>query len=420
MPADNSAARHMTFHTPLLEISNALGSTLELGELLTLILDLTMGELNGHQGSILLFNEESDQLQMLAAKGLPPEVIERGHVPRKGSIAEYVLENNEPLLLNDKVEDERFTSIAKQRPIKSSMCVPLRSQGKVIGTLNLTRSESREYFDEQDLHICVILASQAALSIERARLYEAMIKSTRLAAVGQTVSSISHCIKNMLTPLKGGESICRMGLDAKNWELVDQGCLLLKRNIDRVSLLVLDMLDYSKERQPFRKRFNLQLLVEEVFESVKLRDLEQRVKFGFQNHSGPEELYADRDQFFRSMLNLVGNAFDALANQEDGWIEVIADYRYPDDPACAGEALPDYPRTVGVRIVDNGPGIPEDAISQIYAPFYSTKGTKGTGLGLASTKKMVEEHQGQLRVESTPGQGATFIILIPEIPEPTE
>ena len=126
------------FSASLLEICQAIGSSLELRAILDTILGLCMAEMRAQEGSILLLNENDDRLEMLAACGLPEEIISKGYIPRKGSIAEWVIEKDRPLILNESPKSERdtqgdhFEALDNRRQIVSSMCVPLRARGRVL------------------------------------------------------------------------------------------------------------------------------------------------------------------------------------------------------------------------------------------------------------------------------------------------
>ncbi|MBI3735024.1 GAF domain-containing protein, partial [Candidatus Sumerlaeota bacterium] len=208
----------------LVSICNAMVSNLDLKSVLETILSVTLAEMRAQEGSVLLFNESQDRLEMLAALGLPEEIARRGYIPRKGSIAEWVIENDKPTIINGDVQSKNFSAAGRGRFIVSAMCVPLRASGKVIGTINLNRTDPEAgVFQKRDTDAMVILGSQAAVSIENSRLHEAIMRGERLAAIGQTVAGISHCMKNLLTSLKGGLSICEMGIEKQDWKLESQG-----------------------------------------------------------------------------------------------------------------------------------------------------------------------------------------------------
>ncbi|MCX7048106.1 MAG: ATP-binding protein [Candidatus Sumerlaeota bacterium] len=446
------AQRHMPYS--LFKICAAMTSTLELDELLGMILDLTLKELQAERGSILLYDEASDTLKMLAARGMPEEVARRGYIPRKGSIAEYVVDNNEPLLLNDGIADNRFTSIAGS--LRSSVCCPLRSKGNVIGTLNLTRLTG-DCFTPDDLDSLMIMATQAAVAIENARLIRENVESERLAAIGQTVSGISHCVKNMLTSLKGGMSLADLGIKQNDWSILQNGWKMLNRSVNRISLLVLDMLDFSKEREPSLRPCNMREILEDATEAVRF----EAEKFGIAIRQDlPAEaprVLVDGDQIFRCILNLATNAVDAVhsTEREDGWVQVGMKIQAPEgapadlpakDLSGTGASDASAPLTsvsatgapaasasavsasavsapaanksgqeiiLTIWVADNGGGIPADKQKDIFKPFFSTKGSKGTGLGLAVTQKVVREHGGRIELDNEPGKGVAFRLVVP-------
>lgn len=401
-----------TVNASLLSICQAMASKLELDEVLNTIITLTVRVMKAQQGSILLFDEHRDCLQMLATFGLPREIVEKGYIPRKGSIAEYVIENRQPLILNDRVQGERFKGIEDQRRIVSALCVPLMVSGHVLGTINLNRTEPLPGpFRDEDLDTMAILASQAAIAIENSRLHEANLRSERLAAIGQTVAGISHCIKNVLTGVRGGVSLIDMARQSEDWNLTAQGSDILRRNLDRLSSIVLDMLDFSKERKPNKQAVNLPTLIEDLVTSTSS---EGRLKgITIENRTDPQvlTLQADAQQIYRCLLNLVQNAMDATPKKGMVW---IGTERTTSRPALDRLGDKTARGAIILRVGDTGPGIDEQTRRNIFDPFFSTKGSKGTGLGLAVTRKIISEHGGSIEVESPPDHPTVFAIYLPD------
>ncbi len=399
----------------LLEVCLAIGSTLELEPLLDKIMGLMIADLMAHQGSILLFDRETDQLKMLASRGLPPHITKNGYIPRKGSIAEYVIEHNEPLMLNDTVDDARFSSVDGRSEIVSSMCVPLRAKGAVQGTINLNRLAPAEPFGESHKEAAMILATQAAISIENARLYEANLQAERLATVGQTVAGVSHSMKSIITSLRGGVTICEEARTDRDWDTMDKGWGLVMRNMQRLSSMAMEMLDYSKEnRETVKEEFEVEPVIRETFATVGSKAEIKNVELSSSIDIGAETLCGDQDQTFRAVLNLVENAIDAIDADSGGTVDVSVHMVKPGN----GHAIPiDIGQSLGavfIEVTDNGPGISDENKAKIFAPFFSTKGSKGTGLGLASTQKIIREHGGEIILESEPGAGAKFTIVLPK------
>lgn len=393
----------------LQDIFDVLASPRRFEDVLNRILDVSLRELQADQGSLLLV-EHSDgpTLRMLASRGLPAEVARRGYVPRKASISEYVLREQRAMIVNGENWTENFNplpdDIGVPREIRSALCVPLVARGHVLGTLNLNRMRRRKQFTEEDVEAATIIAGQAAIVIENKQLEEHLMQSERLAAIGQVVAGISHCMKNILFGVSGGISLTESGLEQKDEALMTEGFALLKRNSSVLSNIVLDLLDYCKERQPTRRRFNIAETLTEVVDSCehKARVLGVTVECSLP----PYLVYnGDRDQIFRASLNLAANAIEAVAEEFNGPSPVVR--------IEAGTTRLHGNEHLFITVSDNGPGIPEDAGSQIWELFYSTKGSKGTGLGLPATRKMVEEHGGRVEVQSEPGQGTRFRVLLP-------
>ena len=405
-------AMDVPLNASLLSICQAMGSSLELPQVLDTILLLSVNEMLAQQGSILLFDALNDRLRMLAATGLPEEIVKKGYIARKGSIAEWVIEHQQPLIINDKPRGNAYSPLDEKRQILSAMCVPLFARGKVLGTINLNRTGlDGDVFNESDLDIMVIMASQAAVAIEKSQLHETLLKSERLAAVGQTVAGISHCIKNVLTGVKGGISLIEMSSQAQNWEMNDTGADILRRNINRLSSIVLDMLDYSKEREPCRANILVDTLLSELIASLQSEAVARDVRLEKRLVDTDLAVEVDGQQLYRCLLNLIQNAIDAIG--KDGTVWVSAERSGDEshlhrlrDPKTAREA-------VIIRVGDTGPGIGEEDRRNIFEPFFSTKGSKGTGLGLAITRKIVEEHGGRIEVESPPESPAIFAITLP-------
>lgn len=412
MQSDNS------LNKSLFEICRAMTSSLEIPEVLDTILHLSAENLKAASGSILLYEEGSENLKMLASRGLPPNVVKRGHLHRKGSIAEWVIENDQPIIVNKRSDifPEEQDTEEETSAIKSALCVPLHAKGKIIGVINLNRyQDSDDVFHEDDLNILTILAGQAAICIDNARLYEQNMQQARMAAIGQTVAGISHCVKNMLTGLRGGLGILELAEGSKDWETVNKATGFIKGNVERISMLVMDMLDYSREKQPSRKNTDLDKLTKEVLSVVHYKAEMQEIEL-FQEVDPDARVHSvDSDQIFRCVLNLLENAIDAFEHPGKVTIRCLPLSETEAKTVLGGENdVKAYGKTVKITVEDNGVGIDPENLDHIFQPFFSTKKSKGTGLGLAVTWKIVSEHGGRILVDSEPGKGTAFHLVLPE------
>lgn len=423
-PTSNGAGGP-TAQYSLQDIFDTLASSLRFEEVLNRILDITLRELAADQGSLLLVeSKENPCLKMLASRGLPQEIVQRGYVRRRGSISEYVLRERRPLILNDdNPRTEHYETMSAEtstpRHIYSAMCVPLIARGHVLGTMNLNRVHRSRPFNEQDMETATIVASQAAIVIEHRALQEELLQKERLAAIGQIVAGISHCMKNVLCGVKGGMGLTEMGLQQDKRELAIQGFAVLKRNTEALSNIVLDLLDYSKERKPIRHAFQFDDVARMVESTVQFKAQSGHVTMKYTCEPGLG-FYGDRDQIFRAVLNLVSNAVEACAEStchgQPPTVEVsICQCQPPANGERPGGAIAqDLGQPwVHIEVRDNGPGIPEEVREQVWELFYSTKGSRGTGIGLAAARKTFTEHGGSIDMDSCVDQGTVFHVYMP-------
>jgi signal transduction histidine kinase len=254
-------------------------------------------------------------------------------------------------------------------------------------------------FTEDHLALAIALAHQAALAIEGTRYYQAMVQAERLAAVGQTIAALSHHIKNILQGLRSGTEILRMGIDGPDAELLRQGWKIVEKNQGKIYHLVLDMLSYSKDREPAVEPTDLNELAGEVVDLMKPRAAELKVALKTTFAAGLPRVPVDAEAIHRALLNLVGNALDAVEDRPDALVQI--------------DTLRENDDWVMVCVGDNGVGIPADKLGDIFKPFVSTKGARGTGLGLAVSRKIVREHGGEILVTSAPGEGSIFTLRLP-------
>lgn len=231
------------------------------------------------------------------------------------------------------------------------------------------------------------------------------LASDRLAVVGQTVAGLAHGIKNILTGLEGGVYVVETAMEDKDDELLRRGWTMIQNNINRVSGLVKDLLSYSKQRAPQYEESNPNLLAEEVcalFEVkalekgvVIVRDLDPRVGTIL-------KVFLDQRGIHTCLSNLVANAIDACeADKKKGAHEVVVRTRQDSDGDLVYE------------VSDNGAGMTEETKRKLFSSFYSTKGSRGTGLGLLVTSKIVMEHGGEISFETEADVGTTFSIRLP-------
>jgi signal transduction histidine kinase len=233
-----------------------------------------------------------------------------------------------------------------------------------------------------------------------------MVNAERLAAVGQTVAALAHDLKNILHNLQFGGQMLEQALADKDETFLQKGWRIIRANQGKIHDLVMNMLSYCKEREPCIEATDLNALVREVAELALPRAREKGIQLKLVRPDDSLPLVpCDPDAIHRALLNILGNALDAVEEVEGPRVLV----------GVAREKVIDPAKGAWVRIVvqDNGPGIPADRMADIFRPFVSTKGEKGTGLGLAVSRKILREHGGEVVVQSEEGKGSTFGLRLP-------
>ncbi len=390
----------------------AASHTLDIDQLLQRIMEFIFEWVETDRGCIMLIDRESEELtpkvfrHRRAARGAEKMRISQ-------TILDYVLEHREGVLTSDAKTDERWDTGASilKMGVREAICVPMQGRYDTVGIIyidtytppgQMIQNRQINRFTNEHLKLMIAIAHQAALAVEDTSYYSAMVQAERLAAVGQTIATLSHHVKNILQGIRGGSYLIEEGLKLSNTDLVRKGWSIVDKNQEKISNLVMDMLTFSKERQPERVAADLNRVVADVIELMEVRAADAGVRLQWQPAEGLPLWTFDPEALHRAILNVVTNAIDACEKSGDGCVQVWTDY--------------DQPRQVAVVAVqDNGEGIPEEELRRIFSVFESRKGSRGTGLGLPVSQKILKEHRGEIRVESTPNEGSTFFIEFPAI-----
>jgi signal transduction histidine kinase len=237
------------------------------------------------------------------------------------------------------------------------------------------------------------------------RLEQELIESERLAAIGQTVASLAHYMKNILFGLKGGVYLVNTASKGHETDSdsLETGWDMVERNLGRISDLVLDLLEYSRDREVEYEDCSPNEIGNEVCEDFAAKAREHGIEIVRDFDPSMRGVVLDPKIIRRCLSNLVANAIDACifdSNQQKEWVVRV-------------RTLLEDDGTVLFEVSDNGCGMDEEVKRKLFTTFFSTKEGRGTGLGLLITQKLVHEHGGTIRVESEPGAGSTFSIRLP-------
>ena len=364
--------------------------------------------------SLLLFDPVDETLYFHVALGGGgnPDALKQVRLRLGEGIAGVCAAERRSINVEDVRTDSRFfpkVDEQSQFETRSLLAVPLIAhesgaggEAGLVGVLEMLNKQGGGTFSDGDLHLMEMFSSVAGTAIARARLIKENIEAARLAAIGQAVAGLSHYTKNILTGMGGSVDLIDQGLAEDKLELLQRSWPILKRSTRRITNFVEDMLAYSKDRQPMREPCDLEAIFAEVYETFESLLTRRDVEYTVAVEPGAERVKVDARGIHRVLLNLVTNAADAVPRSR-GVIKVRA---YPSAS---------NPDDLIIDVSDNGEGVPLDIRQRIFEPFFSTKGSHGTGLGLAVTAKIVREHGGNIEVIDNHGTaGALFRLTLRE------
>lgn len=397
------------------QTTQAISHIVDVDELLPRILQLVFESIGADRGAILLADEAGELVpKVVRWRGEREDPDERMTISR--SIVDHVREQGQGVITSDAPADSRFGPAQSivDFGIREAICVPIQGRHTTLGVLyadiragtdfelsSAGKPVPKSKFTQEHLTLMAAIGHQAGLAIENTTFYQAKLQAERLAAVGQTIATLSHHIKNILQGIRGGSYLVDMGLNQKDEEVVRKGWTIVEKNQAKIYNMVLDMLSFSKDREPALEPADLNAVVAEVIELMQARADELGVALNWEPALWMPAVAIDVEGIHRAVLNIVTNAIDAAEGAESARVDVTTSWDAESE-------------TARVEVSDNGVGIAEEELASIFQIFASTKGSRGTGLGLPVSRKIVQEHGGKIVATSTVGQGSRFVVELPQ------
>ena len=402
----------------LYQLNASLGSSFGMDQVLEVVMDLVFEHVKADRGIILALDVKRNELIPKVVRTRDESGSDNGkhddkiHAAEKihasRTIINYVIEKSEGVLSSNAMTDSRFSKgkSVHNLGIRSALCVPIkcrRIDGKdgedIIGVIYIDSSVKNYTYSPDQLRLLTAIGLQAGLAIQNAKLYQQGLQAERLAAIGETTAALSHSIKNILQALRGGADVVEMGIKSGNVPQLTKGWRVVDRNLEKIYNLTMNLLAYSKDREPRLELINPKKLLDECVELLATAANNKGVMVVADVDKDHPAVPLDPDGMHQVIMNLLSNALDAVTPQE-GLIRIVCHYQAEE-------------RQTLIEVIDNGSGIPEPMMKHMFELFHSTKGNRGTGIGLAVARKIVEEHEGSISVQSRAGEGTTFTIRLP-------
>jgi two-component system sensor histidine kinase HydH len=402
--------------------NSGLMETLDIDEILRLVLEGVTKNIGFDRARLYLVNEKRNVLECKMAVGVDEERI-KGIVlpldPVDSIVARSIVEKK-PFVIPDASQDPRVNPVLKEKfSLHSLVVIPLFAKEKALGAIAADHIEPGKNITTEALESVMTFAQQAGLAIHNAFMYQELktfsqqmeekiqkttaalrkteaqlIRSEKLAALGQLAAGIAHEIRNPLTSINILIHSLRESLPSKNSHGED--LKVIEEEIDRINEIVDQFLRFAKPASPLLEKAEITPIFEETLQLLKPQIERRKISVQKEFRSLPP-IIIDREQMKQVVLNLLLNAIQAMP--EGGRLGLSS--RVPEDN-----------QWIQLSIRDSGIGIPPEDMDKLFDPFFSTK-EGGIGLGLSIAHRIIDQHQGKIEVESAPRKGTLFTIWLP-------
>ena len=388
----------------LRELSEIIVSFLDEKELFKKTGNILIKELGAEKVSFFLWDREKRAYTLRGSQNWQrPKVRE---LPQQDLFLKWLEGGKRPVVkevLERSYDTQIKLAVKSMNSLESEVCIPLIARDKLIGIINLGNKRGGEIYSHEDLDLLSHFANQASVALENARLYQEMQRTQqlmrrtdRLSSLGSLTAGLAHEIRNPLVTVKTFLDL--VPERHKDKEFRGNFLKLTTAELERITKLVSDLLEFAKPKNPKFRRSNINQVIEEIVPLIKLEATKRDIAIETNLRDTPQAKL-DADRMKQVFLNILLNAIEAI--KAHGKISITSR-----DIRKNGAVY------VQVEIADTGKGIPKKLAEQIFDPFFTTK-ERGAGLGLAIAHQIVQDHHGTIEVESTPKKGTTFFINIP-------
>ena len=394
----------------LLEINRTMSATLDLTQLLDMIIDVACELTQSEVASILLYDPGSGVLRFEASPGKHRDELREISIPLDSSVAGWIFTNSKPMVIQDTSSDSRVYRLVDEKlkyETRSILGVPLCVKKETIGVLEAVNKLDDADYTEDDLEVLETLAAQAAIAIENVRLLASIQETNeelkRLDRMKSDFIAIaSHELRTPLGLILGHATFLQEFIPhdhQEQMEVIIRSAMRLKAIIEDMSAIAHNEQGQSRVR---RNPFSVSRLVEETFKGFQESAEEKQIEFGFDIPEGDALILdGDQEKIGVALSNMIENALS-----------------YTDAGGQIGIKAEGDGEMIKIFVVDTGIGIPPEEVERVFDRFYQveshlTRRHGGMGLGLSIAKAMVEMHNGQIWCESKEGTGSLFCFMVP-------
>ena len=402
-----------TLHA-LVQLSSVINSSLDINKVLDSSMRFVEIMMNAEASSIFELDGKQNELFFRVAHGSSEAKTKEIRMKVGEGVVGWVARSGEPLLVPDTSVEERFSERVDRHTgfkTRSIAAVPIRNRGRIMGVLEVLNKRDQHPFDEDDVEVLILAANQIGIAIENARLYERLqekvaltsaelretqaklLRSERLAALGELSQGVAHEVRNPVMSIGGFAKRLqkRFSSDEPEAEYVE----IILRETARLQKMVEDVDQYTKMPEPILSEIKLSTFVRGVLRAWNEHHATGDVTIETQLVPEDPTVHVDKDQMTRALIHLMCNAREAMP--QGGTLSILTRWE--------GSLLV-------ISVIDNGTGIASEDLSRIFDPFFTSK-TQGSGLGLTTVNRIVDDHGGEVKVSSVPGKGTEVQVFLP-------
>ncbi len=412
------------YQATLRQSSEAMNLLTNIDRLIRLTTRIVVRRMDLIEASMLVYDEPNHRYIVKSAEGISKDLFGMTFSDNHDLFKQ--LYNSKQILLKDEVlntlnskflmpdEKKRLNVIRKEMErMHAQICVPSITRGKYMGNklvavFCMGEKKSGDLYSNEDIQLLSTLSNQAAVAIENALMYsdlmkqfqelketkDALVQSEKLAALGTMAAGIAHEIRNPLTSLQLFVQMMAERFD--DHEFRAKFTQIVPPEIERLNRIVNDLVSFAKPSKLTREPAQINEILDKTIRLSEISFKKANVKVVKEFGEVPK-VTVDQQQIMQIFLNLIMNGAQAMTT---GGTLTVKTY------------VSEKPGMVATDIKDTGTGISEENMKKIFAPFFTTK-EAGTGLGLAITRRIIEEHKGEIKVKSKVGEGTTFTVELP-------
>jgi GAF domain-containing protein len=380
-------------------VAVAINQALDLETLLRSGLERAMEVVGADSGAVRVLDLDSNSLELVCSQGVSAGyAAEVQSLPLGYRVAGRVAQTGEPALYSDVKEDMLtrafITDTLMEENPRALAVVPLHSRERVVGTLGIG-SQTPGAFGPADVDLLIAIGHQLGVAIENARLRQQSLEAERLAAVGRVAGTVAHELRSPLGGImRSAEFLARPELSDTTRQELSRAIVAMSRRLINTAQEILDFTRGGKMALQM-VRCNLPEFLDEMLDVLRVDFSDRGIEVATRwEYAGDARM--DPDRMAQVVYNIASNARDAMS--EGGQLTVTT--------LKTG-------KWVELRFSDSGPGVPPELAERIFEPFFSHGKREGAGLGLAIAQRIIQEHKGEIKVESPAEGGADFVVRIP-------